>query len=257
MYAEKRQGIIFEHIQRFGAVTTKKLMDEFDVSIETIRRDLLSMEKRGLLKRVHGGAVEISDMKRFTELKDRSKEFSEEKRNLAINAMRFVNDGDVIFIDAGSTAISFAQALKENFSNLTVVTHSLDVFNSLCYHKDFKVILCAGFFDKKENAFYGSLVLDSLAKIHVQKAFIFPSALSIEFGICDYQDELLQIQKQILKCSDSIYVLADSSKFEKNALLKITDMKKEYYYITDNKLLDGLENIYKENEINIFKGDKK
>ena len=82
MYAEKRQGIIFEQVQRFGAVTTTKLMNEFGVSIETIRRDLLSMEKRGLLKRVHGGAVEISDMKRFTELKDRNKEFSEEKRKI-------------------------------------------------------------------------------------------------------------------------------------------------------------------------------
>lgn len=255
MFAENRQNKIYEKIQKFGAVTTSNLVSEFNVSIETIRRDLLSMEEQGLLKRVHGGAVEKLSMKQFSSLKQRNKEFSEEKRNLSLNATRFVKDGDLIAIDEGSTAISFAQILKEKFTNLTVVTHSLEVFNILCYHKDFEVILCGGYFNKEENAFYGSLALDTLRKIHVQKAFIFPSAISIEFGICDYQEDLYQIQRQMLKCADSIYVLADSSKFEKKALLKLDDMRKEFCYITDSNLPVGLDKLYKENEINIFKGE--
>lgn len=257
MFAKNRQDKIYEHIQKFGAATTADLVKEYNVSVETIRRDLLFMEEQGLLKRVHGGAVANSDMKKFYNLKERNKEFSDEKRNLSLSAAEFVKEGDIIFVDQGSTAISFAQILKEKFSCLTVVTHSLDVFNVLCYHKDFKAILCGGHFIKEENAFYGSLVLDALSKIHVQKAFVFPSAVSIEFGICDYQQDLYQIQKQIIKCTDEIYVLADSSKFEKKALLKLDDMKNEYFYVTDNKLPTGLLKLYKENGINIFNGEEK
>ncbi len=253
IFAENRQNMIYEQIQMLGAVTTSKLVSEFHVSVETIRRDLLLMERNGLLKRVHGGAVKNSDMKRFATLEDRNKEFSDEKRELSLAALKFIQEDDVIFIDSGSTAGYFAQLLKQNYSSLTVVTHSVDVFQILCSKKGFHLILCGGHFLQGENAFYGTLTLDMLEKIHVQKAFIFPSAISIEFGICDYQQELFQIQKQALKCADEIYILADSSKFEKKALLKLDDMKNEYYFITDSSLPDGLEMLYRENDIKIIK----
>lgn len=257
MFAENRQNKIIEKLQKNGAVTTADLVKEFDVSVETIRRDLLYLEQQGLLKRVHGGAVENQNMKQYASLNVRNEEFSEEKRTLSENAVKFVNEKDIISIDSGSTASCFSQALKENFSDLTVVTHSLDVFNILSNHKDFKVILCGGHFLRGENAFYGGLTLDMLCKTHVQKAFIFPSAVSIEFGICDYQEECYQVQRQMLKCADEVYILADSSKFEKSALLKLDDLKSEYTYVTDDRLSKGLENLYQENGIKIFTGDAK
>ncbi len=255
MFAENRHSKIYEYIQKYGSVTTAGLVDEFNVSVETIRRDLLSMEKQGMLKRVHGGAVKKSNMRAFYPLKERNKEFSEEKKELSLNAIKFINEEDVIAIDTGSTAISFAHVLKEHFSKLTVITHSLDVFNILCCHKEFDVILCAGHFIKEENSFYGSLVIDALSKLHAEKAFIFPSAVSIDCGICDYHDNLYQIQKQLIKCADEIFILADSNKFETSALLKLDDMRCEYQYITDGNLPEALESLYKENQINIFRGE--
>ncbi len=257
MFAQNRQNKIIEKLQKNGAVTTKDLIKEFNVSVETIRRDLLYLEQQGMLKRVHGGAVENQNMKQFASLSVRNEEFSLEKKNLSENAMCFIKEKDIICIDIGSTANCFAKALKENFSDLTVVTNSLDVFSILSNHADFKVILCAGHFLREENGFYGGLTLDALSKIHVQKAFIFPSAVSIEFGICDYQEEFYHVQKAMIRCADEVFVLADSSKFEKSALLKLDDLKSEYFYVTDNKLSQGLENLYKENEIKIFKGDAK
>lgn len=251
MFADERHKVIYEHIRKKGAVTTASLMEEFCVSIETVRRDLLLMEKKGLLKRVHGGAVAVSGLKEFNELKERSKEFVKEKTELSKNAVQFVNENDILFIDAGSTAVHFAEVLKENFQNLTVVTHSFDVFNILCNKEGFEVILCGGHFSKKENAFYGSLALDMLREVYVQKAFIFPSAVSIEFGICDFNEPLFQIQRQIIKNMDDIYILADSGKFEKKGLYKMSDMKKEYHYITDSNLPYELKQLYKENGIEI------
>lgn len=254
MFAKERQDKIYDLVQKNGAVTTGFLVERFHVSIETIRRDLLTMEQEGKLSRVHGGAVAKGDMKPFMELPKRNQEHYEQKQNLSVKAMEFLSEGDIIGIDAGSTAILFAQALKEKFSRLIIVTHSLDVFHLLCNHEDFSVILCGGDYLKDENAFYGQLTLDMLNNLHIQKCFVFPSAVSLEYGICDYQKELYPIQKQLIKSSDRIFVLADSSKFEKKALLKVDDMKNDYIYITDHGISKELLKIYKENNIKIHIG---
>ena len=249
MLAKERHDKIYRMIKSNGAVTTSDLVAVFGVSIETIRRDLLCMEQEGLLLRVHGGAVEKGGMKPYLNLDERNKSFSTQKRNLALTATKFISDGDVIGIDAGSTAILFSEALKDKFSNLTVITYSLDVFNIL--KENFNVILCGGYFMIGENYLYGPHTVDMLSKLHIQKAFICPSAISLEHGIFDYQKDAYMIQKQMFKSSDEIFILADSSKFEKKALLKLDDMKTEYNYITDCDLSPDLAKLYNQNNINI------
>lgn len=254
MFAEERQNKISELVKKNGAVTTNELIKSFGVSVETIRRDLLALERNGDLKRVHGGAVSIGTMKGFADLSVRLEEHDEQKHELAKNAVKFINNGDIIGIDAGSTAIAFSQALKENFSDLTIVTYCMDVFEILCKYKDFKVILCGGYFMQNENTFVGELTLEILKKLHVQKGFVFPSALSIKNGVCDYQPEMYQLQRQMIAASDELYILADSSKFETNALLKLTDIDCGATYITDSLLSDELKKLYKENNINVYTG---
>ena len=252
MFAKERQQKIYLMLKEKNAVTTSALVELFGVSIETVRRDLLEMEQNGLLIRVHGGAVLNSDMKPYMNLPDRNKMQVEQKNDLALNAMKFISEGDIIGVDTGSTAISFAKALKERFTRLTVITHSLDVFNIIC--NTFSVILCSGYYLPAENSFYGPLALDMLKNLHMQKAFIFPSAVSFEFGICDYQKDLYQIQKQMIYSSDEIYILADSSKFERKALLKLSDMKKEYTYVTDSNISEELKILYQKHNINLCIG---
>lgn len=254
MFANERQDKIYAMIQKNGAVTTSGLMEAFGVSVETIRRDLLHMEQQGRLVRVHGGAVTKGDMMPFPELKQRNELRSVQKQNLACRAAELVCEGDVIGIDSGSTAISFAEAIRKRFTRLTVITHSLDVFHLLC--DCFTVILCGGQYMRQENTLYGPLTLETLKNLHMQKAFIFPSAVSLKYGICDFQHDIYLIQKQMLQSSDEIYILADSSKYEQRALLKLEDMKQEYYYVTDGDLADEIRKLYKENNIKIYAGGK-
>ncbi len=251
MFAKERQDLIRTMIQKDGAVTTAALVETFEVSIETIRRDLLTMEQQGLLNRVHGGAVSAGDMKPFNALKQRNSENSDQKRQLAHKAVKFISEDDIIGIDSGSTAIFLAEELKSGYSRLTVVTHSADVFEILRNHAEFSVILCGGHYLKNENAFYGPLTINMLDKLHVQKTFICPSAISLEFGICDYQQELYIVQRKMIENAGNVFILADSSKYEKKALLKLDDMKPEFCYITDNMLSEQLRKLYKENNIRI------
>ena len=191
MFAKERQHEIYLKLKEKKAVTTSALVEYFGVSIETIRRDLIEMEQNGLLIRVHGGAVLSSDMKPYMNLPDRNKMQGEQKSDLALNALKFISEGDIIGGDTGSTAISFAKALKERFTRLTVITHSLDVLNNIS--KTFSVILCSGYYLPEEKSYYGPLALDMLKNLHMQKAFIYPSAVSLDYGICDYHKDLYQI----------------------------------------------------------------
>ena len=115
--------------------------------------------------------------------------------------------------------------------------------------------LCGGEYLKQERAFYGVLTMDAYEKLHFQKAFIFPSAVSLAFGICDYQSDLYPIQRLLLRRADQTFILADSSKFEKQALLKVDDMRREYTYVTDNALPAQLQTLYRENDIRIYTGE--
>ncbi|MBR4117144.1 MAG: DeoR/GlpR transcriptional regulator [Clostridia bacterium] len=252
MFAKERQDLIYEMILKNNAVTVSKLVEKFAVSIETVRRDLLEMERQGLLTRVHGGAVAKTGMSGFSVLSQRNSEHGEQKKALSLKACEFINDGEIIAVDAGSTATFFAEALKEKFTKLTVITHSLDVFNILNSYKDFSVILCGGHYIREENTFYGSLTVNMFSSLYAQKAFIFTSAVSLEHGICDFRQEFYDVQKVLLGCADEIFILADSSKFEKKALLKLTDMKNDYIYITDSDLPNELKELYKENGIKIY-----
>lgn len=257
MFANERREKIRTIINKNGAVTTSSLVKQFGVSIETIRKDLLVMEQSGMLSRVHGGAVVKNAMNPFLDLKRRNQVSVKQKNQLSEKASEFVREGDIIAVDSGSTAISFSEILKERFTKLTVITNSHDVLDILCGHKEFEIIICGGYYMPEENAFYGALTLDTIKNLYIQKAFIFPSAISIEHGICDYQKDLYQVQRQFIKSSEDIYILADSSKFEKKALLKIADINDDYYYITDELLSDELIELYKENNLNVFTPKKR
>ena len=255
MLANQRQEKILQLLRTDGAVTASNLVQTLGVSLETVRRDLKELEGKGKLSRVHGGAVARSDMKPYYKLDDRNRQFSRQKENLAKRAIEFIAEGDVIAVDCGSTAIPFAECLKSRFSHLTIITYSYDVFKLLCHHADFTVLLCGGDFIREENAFFGKYALQMLENLHAQKAFIFPSAVSLEHGICDYQTNLYAMQMGMIHCADEVFILADSSKFEKNALYKLADMEKSYTYITDGKISDQLLELYRKNEIRIYTGE--
>ena len=255
MFAKERQDKIYEAVIKNGAVETAGIVKALGVSIETVRRDLLFMEQQNLLKRVHGGAVRLGDMRTFPSLEARNNSNTKEKTSLARRAMDFISDGDFIAVDCGSTANFFAEVLKECKTNLTVLTHSADILDILKPSPSIEVILIGGQYMKKENAFYGTFALDMLSQVHVQKSFIFPSAISLKNGICDFQPDLYAIQKKMLEIGDEIFVLADSSKFEERAMLKIDEMRPEYKYITDGALPDPIIKLYSENNINVYKGE--
>ena len=252
MLATQRQKEIQKQIKTNGAVTVASLTEQFGVSVETFRRDLLTMEKDGLLSRVHGGAVAVTEMIAYQPLEKRDLEQSHQKDALARVAATLVNEGDYIAIGTGSTPIHFAQELKKLRASLTVVTYSLGVFDILKDMPGYRLILLGGQYIPEENSFYGQLTLDLLDTLHVQKSFVFPSAISLDHGLWGFEETLYPLQQKLLRCCDQAYILADSSKFERTALYKVADMRPEYIYVTDPELPEQLRELYRQNGLTVI-----
>ena len=128
MFAETRRKQICKILAEHSAVTTADMAEKFNVSIETIRKDFLDLEKSGELMRVHGGAVLKPSVNPFLNFSSRMESMRSEKVELAEISTRFINNGDTLALDSGSTGIEFIDVLMKHFDTLTIVTSSLDIF---------------------------------------------------------------------------------------------------------------------------------
>ena len=146
MIYDRRKRII-AMLQRDGVVKVAKLMEIFQVSIETIRRDLEALEKLGVLTRVYGGAVAVKKRGIEPHIELRKTEHHDEKRGIGERAVDFVDDGDVIVIDLGTTTLEFAKALVGKKKNLTVLTNSIPVALTLSEDENVRTLpqnICNG-----------------------------------------------------------------------------------------------------------------
>lgn len=255
MFANERHSRILNLLTLNGSVTTAELVSSLQVSIETVRRDLLYLERNGQLQRVHGGAVVPGSMQPYLDLPHRLEANSSAKEELCRTAALLVENDDIIFIDCGSTAVFFSKAIADRDLRLTVVTHNINVFDILCHKDGVKVILCGGFYDPSEKAFHGQLTLDTLSKIHAHKAFLCPSGICLKNGVWDYNHSLIQIQSKVVAAADKVFFLADSNKFEKSAMLKLCDISPSHTFITDSAFPQHYKQLYSDHGITVITSD--
>lgn len=195
MFADERKNKIIAMLENRPSITTSELTELFQVSLETIRRDLEYLENQGALKRVHGGAIAIGHLKNYASIQERSAEHQPEKRHLALTACSYIQEQDFIALDAGTTTLELASLICERFHELTVLTHSLDIIKILSRKETIRTVLAGGFYLPQENCFCGHLTQDLIRQLHVSKCFIAPAAVSLDYGISDHMPELIMIQR--------------------------------------------------------------
>lgn len=256
MFASERQEEIAQLVSERSAVRINELVSRFGVSAETIRRDLLELERVHRLRRVHGGALRIPCSVEYLSRSERGGKNQARKAELAEYAAGLIRENDTIMVDSGSTAVEFARMLVRRFEKLTVITNSLEVFELVRARESYSLYLCSGFFLPGENAFYGPWTLDFLGQLHAATAFLFPSAISMQYGAMDYDRDLYGVQQKMMERADRTVFLADSDKFEKTALLKLADLREDSLLVTDSGLEEEIFQLYQENRIRVMRGEK-
>lgn len=252
MLSQQRYDYIVEQIKKNGSVTVTDVAAALSVSIETVRRDLIMLETHGKLKRVFGGAVAIDRTKHFTSFETRLDKNTELKAELSQYAISFIDNGDTVFLESGSTATEMAKVLMKYDLDIIIITHSNTVFNIL--KSKYRVVLIGGEYIKEDDCFGGNLTVEFLKNFHVNKAFVFPSALSAQHGIESFLIQTMSIEKLIPTISDKVFVLADSEKFGARAMFKVMDLDPEFIYVTDSRISKEAAEEFAENGLVLISG---
>lgn len=242
MQAERRK-LILELLNKNHAVTTAELRDRFDVSEMTIRRDLQVLEKEGLLRRTHGGAVSILGRSYEPLLRIRSTENTAAKAAIGRRAAEMVHDGDSVALDVGTTTLEIARSLHDKH-NLTVVTASLpiavEIATSHLIESSIRLILTGGIVRAGELSMIGEIARQSYNKLHVDIAFIGVGGISLEDGLTEYNLEDTQIKQALLETAQKKVVVADSSKFGRTTFATIAPLSAIDAIVTDAGISDKI-----------------
>jgi DeoR/GlpR family transcriptional regulator of sugar metabolism len=209
----ERQQLILERLGRDGKVVAADLAHEFRVSEDSIRRDLRDLASQGLCRRVYGGALL---MQHVAPLDERHRERSELKRALARVAAGLVGEGQILFVDAGSTNTALAKALPDN-RGLTVVTNAPDVAMAVLGRPGFEVILLGGRVDARIGGAIGSRTVRHAQDIRADLCFPGVCAIDPERGLWTYDEEETVFKQAIIEASGETVAIATPDKLVASA----------------------------------------
>ena len=224
MLTEERHLVILEQVKQNKSVTLTELCDLLGTSESTVRRDLTTLDGRGLLKKVHGGAVSIED-RSFDiverDVESKSKLFTEEKIAIAQYAASLIEDGDFCFIDAGTTTERLIDFLPKK--DVSFVTNGFVHAKKLAL-KGFKTYIPAGEIKNTTGAIVGAECVSSLQNYNFTKCFMGANGISLTAGISTPDRNEALVKSTAINRSRIAYVLADHSKFDRIASVTFAQM---------------------------------
>ena len=231
MNQDRRKQIV-EIINSNGTISNGEIMEKFNVSIETVRRDLAFLEERGYCKRVYGGAAKKQFLNVEPEYANREKENSTEKQKIAKEAEKYIVENDTVFFDLGTTVRMVASNLNQT-KKITAFTNALRTAITLS-DKNSKVIMPSGELRGGEYALSGVYSEEVMKNFNIDKAFIGVAGIN-EDGLTDFIMEEARFRSQVIKNANKVIALADYSKFGVRAMCKVCDVKDIDVLITDEK----------------------
>jgi len=238
-----RHKAILSAVEVQGTVRVSELAKQLSVTEMTIRRDLSLLERQGLLKRVHGGGISARGRSYEPTLQLRKTVHLTEKQRIARSAYNLVKEGDFIALDVGSTTYELACRLVDR-QNLSVITPSLLIANVLVNLPGLRLILPGGIVRPGETSMIGELSHRAFEMFHVDRLFLGVGGIDSQAGLTEYNWDDTLIKQAMLKTAKQVVALADSSKFERIATVKIAPLESLDVLVTDQEppstLLDAL-----------------
>lgn len=210
----------------------EQLAQHFQVSIETIRRDIKVLEKEAALKRVHGGVVYNNLRAREVQYEQRVKKNYKEKVAIARLAASFVEDGDTVAINTGTSTLEVAKCIQKK-NDLTIVTNSLDIAALLVQNESNHIYLLGGELRKAGLGVSGPFTQEMLDQFCIDKTILSVGGIAIDQGITEYHTNESFVIKAMHKKANKTMVVCDYSKFNVTAMNCICGLKDIDYLITD------------------------
>ena len=244
MVSSFRQKEILDIARKDGKVTVDALAEKYNVTVQTIRRDLSRLTEIGKLERVHGGAVIPSGVVNI-EYEQRRLLNKLGKRNIATECASRIPNGASVFINIGTTTEAVARELL-NHDNLLVVTNNLNIANILATNKNCEIILAGGILRRLDGGIVGGLTVEMVKQFKFDYSILGCSAIDTDGDLLDYDGQEIIVSQTAINRSRKIIVVADYLKFERKAPLTNCSLSDANIIITDKPLSEKLKNSCKE-----------
>ncbi|WP_297084594.1 DeoR/GlpR family DNA-binding transcription regulator [uncultured Demequina sp.] len=211
MYAQERQQSILATARQRGRVEVGSLADELGVTVETVRRDLTALERLGVLRRVHGGALPVERLTLEPSLESRQSQYADAKRRIGTRAAMEVHDGDAVLLDSGTTTLAVADALPPEL-HLTVVTNSVDVAARLADRERTELMVLGGRVRRRTGAAVGEWLVAALADVTVDVAFLGTNGFTVEHGLTTPDQAEAAAKRAMAAAARRAVCVSDASK---------------------------------------------
>jgi len=251
MLPNQRRDKILDLLKEDGSAKVLNLARLFKVTEVTIRQDLEKLEKDGLITREHGGAY-------LKNVKDQVQTFSlahqenmDKKEKIAVKCLEFIEPGDTIILDSGSTTTEVAKQLK-GMRNLTVITNALNIALMLGAEPGIEVIVTGGEFKPPTLSLTGQKAADFFKGLHVQKLFLATAGISLKAGLTYPSISDIVVKKAMIDAAEITYLVADSSKIGKAAFASLGALSLIDYIITDASIEEKQKQVFLDNEIELI-----
>jgi DeoR family fructose operon transcriptional repressor len=235
MYAEERQQAIADLVRARGRLSVTELATEYAVTTETVRRDLSTLERAGVLRRVHGGAVPFGSLTVLEPaVNDRDRARSDEKDRIARAALELLpTTGGSVLLDAGTTTARLAALLPRDVE-LTVVTNAVPIAGLLAGHPNIDLHLLPGRVRATTHAAVGEDTVAALGQLRIDVAFVGTNGLTVGHGLSTPDASEAAVKRAMVACAHRVVALADSSKVGRERTVRFAELADVDVLVTDD-----------------------
>ena len=233
MLAVERRSKIEDIITENKSVLVTELAKQFDVTPETIRGDLLKLEKQGVLVRTYGGATLAASSGSELSYKERDVVNAEAKHKIGTRAADMIRNGETIFLDASTSSLWLARNIK-NKEGLTVITNAVNIVLELAECENIKLICTGGSLNTRNMSYTGRFAERMITEnLTADKCFFSCKVVTVSRGMTDESEDEAEIKRAMMQASDSVIFLCDHNKLGRKGIPVIASIDKIDMLITD------------------------
>ena len=222
----KRKNTIAKILKEKGEISVSELVNKFSVSEVTIRRYLRDLERKGILLRTYGGAVKREDtIPAEFFFGEKSKRNINEKKRIASLSVKLIQNGQIIFLDTGTTTLEISKFLVKEEKKVMVVTNSIPIAYELASTKYIKVFILSGFFRKELFDLFGPFSIPEIEKFSFNQSFLGVDGISSKVGLTTTDLITAQIEEAVMDRSEVINIVADFSKIGRISFIPYGNIK--------------------------------
>ena len=245
MDPSSRQSHILNHLETAGASTINELAEYFDVSDETVRRDVKQLEIMGYVHKYHGG-VRLPESVFEAPFRQRQHERAEAKQLIGARAARLIEHDATVMMESSTTAFWVARNMTFQ-RNISVITNGLDIARELCGRNNNRIYLAGGETSDTTMSTLGPTAIEYVKRFTPDLIFIGASGLDAETGLCDFNVPEADFAKAMLTFPSKVVLVADATKFDRRGLVHVCDFSKVDVLVTDKaptgQLADALSEV--------------